>query len=62
MSYFLKNFYDSLLNSLVNDDLKSKQFTGSPWPIAIKRGARIPNVNTKLDWLTSFLLNVKVIK
>ena len=59
---FKNLFYDSLLNSLVNDDLKSKQLIGRPWPIAIKRGARIPNVNTKFDWLTSFLLNVKVIK
>ena len=55
-------FYDSLLNSLVNDDLKSRQFIGRPWPIAIKSGAKIPSVNTKFDWLTSFLLNVKVIK
>ena len=55
-------FYYSLLNSLVNEDLKSKQFIGRPWPIAIKSGAKIPRVNTKFDWLTSFLLNVKVIK
>ena len=59
---FKNLFYDSLLNSLVNEDLKSKQFTGRPWPIAIKSGANIPNVNTKFDWLTSFLLKVKVNK
>ena len=29
-------------------------------PIAIKRGARIPRVKTKFDWLTSYLLKVKV--
>ena len=59
---FQNLFYESLLNSLVNDDLKSKQFTGSPCPIDIKRGAKIPRVKTRFDWLTSFLLNVKVIK
>ena len=30
--------------------------------LAIKSGANIPNVNTKFDWLTSFLLKMKVIK
>ena len=59
---FKNLLYYSLLNSLVNDDLKSKQFTGRPWPIAIKSGAKIPSVNIKFDWLTSFLLSVKVIK
>ena len=28
--------------------------------MAIKSGAKIPKVNTKFDWFTSFLLNVKV--
>ena len=35
---------------------------GNPWPIAIRRGANIPNVKTKLDKLTSFLLKIKLIK
>ena len=30
--------------------------------MAIKRGPKIPKVNTKLDWLTLFLLNAKVIR
>ena len=59
---FKNLFYDSLLNSFVNDDLKSKQLIGRHWPIAINSGAKIPSVNTKFDWLTSFLLNVKVIR